>query len=112
MSRGGQDLALGDVCPGWQQQRGATRGALARAQGRLEPLLAQQAKALCQVSTPNLGPLPHPKKKKRHPQPGDNPPIPFQNSKPTPGPPNRTRVPPKNQPQHLIADQGVPVVYQ
>lgn len=62
MSRGGQDLALGDVCPGWQQQRGATRGALAQAQGRLEPLLAQQAKALCQVSTPNLGPLPPQKK--------------------------------------------------
>lgn len=111
MSRGGQDLALGDVCPGWQQQRGATRGALARAQGRLEPLLAQQAKALCQVSTPNL--LPPPKKKIiKHLKPRDNPPIPFQNSRPTPGPPNPTRVPPKNQPQHLIADQGVPVVYQ
>ncbi|NXC46468.1 CP21A hydroxylase, partial [Penelope pileata] len=48
VSRGGQDLALGDASPGWRRQRGATRGALARAQGRIEPLLELQARALCQ----------------------------------------------------------------
>uniref|UniRef100_A0A8C9FB32 Steroid 21-hydroxylase n=1 Tax=Pavo cristatus TaxID=9049 RepID=A0A8C9FB32_PAVCR len=48
VSRGGQDLALGDASPEWRQQRGATRGALARAVRHLEPLLELQGWALCQ----------------------------------------------------------------
>ncbi|XP_064360508.1 steroid 21-hydroxylase-like, partial [Dromaius novaehollandiae] len=48
VSRGGQDLALGDVSPGWRRQRRATRDALARAQRRLDAVLAQQAQALCE----------------------------------------------------------------
>ncbi|NWI93461.1 CP21A hydroxylase, partial [Pitta sordida] len=46
VSRGGQDLALGSPCPGWRQQRGAARGALARAGGRLGPLLWLQGQEL------------------------------------------------------------------
>lgn len=53
---GGQDLALGDASPEWRRQRGATRGALARAVRHLEPLLELQGWALCQVSTPTQGP--------------------------------------------------------
>ncbi|OXB74423.1 UNVERIFIED_CONTAM: hypothetical protein H355_002488 [Colinus virginianus] len=48
VSRGGQDLALGDVSPEWRRQRGATRGALSRAVRHLEPLLEQQGWLLCQ----------------------------------------------------------------
>ncbi|XP_068025880.1 steroid 21-hydroxylase isoform X2 [Melanerpes formicivorus] len=48
VSRGGRDLALGPPTPSWRRQRGAARGALARAGGRLRPLLKQQAEALCQ----------------------------------------------------------------
>ncbi|KAM6396237.1 steroid 21-hydroxylase [Rhynochetos jubatus] len=48
VSRGGRDLALGAASPGWRRQRGVTRGALARAGGRLRPLLRLQARALCQ----------------------------------------------------------------
>ncbi|XP_052525923.1 steroid 21-hydroxylase isoform X3 [Tympanuchus pallidicinctus] len=48
VSRGGQDLALGDASPEWRRQRGATRGALARAVRHLEPLLELQGWALCQ----------------------------------------------------------------
>ncbi|XP_062456858.1 steroid 21-hydroxylase, partial [Rhea pennata] len=48
VSRGGQDLALGDISPGWRRQRRATRDALARAQGHLDAILSQQAEALCQ----------------------------------------------------------------
>ncbi|XP_029862912.1 LOW QUALITY PROTEIN: steroid 21-hydroxylase [Aquila chrysaetos chrysaetos] len=47
VSRGGRDLALGAATPGWRRQRGVTRGALARAGGRLRPLLRRQAGALC-----------------------------------------------------------------
>ncbi|NXI45138.1 CP21A hydroxylase, partial [Galbula dea] len=48
VSRGGQDLALGTPSPGWRQQRGAARGALARAAGQLRPLLRRQAETLCE----------------------------------------------------------------
>ncbi|XP_005058028.1 PREDICTED: steroid 21-hydroxylase-like [Ficedula albicollis] len=48
VSRGGRDLALGGPCPGWRQQRGAVRGALARAGGRLGPLLWLQGQELCE----------------------------------------------------------------
>ncbi|NWW17674.1 CP21A hydroxylase, partial [Falcunculus frontatus] len=48
VSQGGQDLALGGPCPGWRQQRGAVRGALARAGGRLGPLLWLQGQELCE----------------------------------------------------------------
>ncbi|NXY22836.1 CP21A hydroxylase, partial [Atrichornis clamosus] len=48
VSRGGRDLALGGPCPGWRRQRGAARGALARAGGRLEPLLWLQGQELCE----------------------------------------------------------------
>ncbi|NXY11436.1 CP21A hydroxylase, partial [Pteruthius melanotis] len=48
VSQGGQDLALGGPCPGWQRQRGAVRGALARAGGRLGPLLWLQGRELCE----------------------------------------------------------------
>ncbi|OXB52984.1 hypothetical protein ASZ78_005919, partial [Callipepla squamata] len=48
VSRGGQDLALGDASPEWRRQREATRGALSRAVRRLEPLLEQQGWLLCQ----------------------------------------------------------------
>ncbi|XP_054145120.1 steroid 21-hydroxylase-like [Melozone crissalis] len=48
VSRGGRDLALGDPCPGWRLQRGAVRGALARAGGRLGPLLWLQGRELCE----------------------------------------------------------------
>ncbi|KAM6996367.1 steroid 21-hydroxylase-like [Passerculus sandwichensis] len=48
VSRGGRDLALGDPCPGWRRQRGAVRGALARAGGRLGPLLWLQGRELCE----------------------------------------------------------------
>ncbi|NWI61085.1 CP21A hydroxylase, partial [Calyptomena viridis] len=48
VSQGGQDLALGSPCPGWRQQRGAARGALARAGGRLGPLLWLQGRELCE----------------------------------------------------------------
>ncbi|KAM6100791.1 steroid 21-hydroxylase-like [Pterocles gutturalis] len=47
VSRGGWDLALGDPSPGWRLQRGLTRGALARAGGRLRPVLQRQGAALC-----------------------------------------------------------------
>ncbi|XP_072773817.1 uncharacterized protein [Taeniopygia guttata] len=45
---GGRDLALGGPCPGWRRQRGAVRGALARAGGRLGPLLWLQGQELCE----------------------------------------------------------------
>ncbi|NWX53545.1 CP21A hydroxylase, partial [Promerops cafer] len=48
VSRGGRDLALGGPCPGWRRQRGAVRGALARAGGRLGPLLWLQGRELCE----------------------------------------------------------------
>ncbi|NXR18265.1 CP21A hydroxylase, partial [Cinclus mexicanus] len=48
VSQGGQDLALGSPCPGWRQQRGAVRGALAQAGGRLGPLLWLQGRELCE----------------------------------------------------------------
>ncbi|NXE98425.1 CP21A hydroxylase, partial [Menura novaehollandiae] len=48
VSRGGRDLALGGPCPGWRRQRGAVRGALARAGGHLEPLLWLQGRELCE----------------------------------------------------------------
>ncbi|XP_077047852.1 steroid 21-hydroxylase isoform X2 [Agelaius phoeniceus] len=48
VSRGGRDLALGGPCPGWRRQRGAVRGALARAGGRLGPLLWLQGQNLCE----------------------------------------------------------------
>ncbi|XP_067169758.1 steroid 21-hydroxylase-like [Apteryx mantelli] len=48
VSRGGQDLALGDVSPGWRRQRRATRDALVRAQRCLDAILERQAQALCQ----------------------------------------------------------------
>ncbi|NXV01513.1 CP21A hydroxylase, partial [Cettia cetti] len=48
VSQGGQDLALGGPCPGWRQQRGAVRGALAQAGGRLGPLLWLQGRELCE----------------------------------------------------------------
>ncbi|NXC05266.1 CP21A hydroxylase, partial [Orthonyx spaldingii] len=48
VSRGGRDLALGGPCPGWRRQRGAARGALARAGGRLGPLLWLQGRELCE----------------------------------------------------------------
>ncbi|XP_066062441.1 steroid 21-hydroxylase isoform X3 [Chamaea fasciata] len=48
VSRGGRDLALGGPCPGWRRQRGAVRGALARAGGRLGPLLWLQGQKLCE----------------------------------------------------------------
>ncbi|XP_059342664.1 steroid 21-hydroxylase-like [Ammospiza nelsoni] len=48
VSRGGRDLALGDPCPGWRRQRGAVRGALARAGGCLGPLLWLQGQELCE----------------------------------------------------------------
>ncbi|XP_064587317.1 steroid 21-hydroxylase isoform X4 [Zonotrichia leucophrys gambelii] len=48
VSQGGRDLALGDPCPGWRRQRGAVRGALARAGGRLGPLLWLQGQELCE----------------------------------------------------------------
>ncbi|NXU15195.1 CP21A hydroxylase, partial [Pardalotus punctatus] len=48
VSRGGRDLALGGPCPSWRQQRGAARGALARAGGRLGPLLSLQGRELCE----------------------------------------------------------------
>uniref|UniRef100_A0A8D2PD26 Steroid 21-hydroxylase n=1 Tax=Zosterops lateralis melanops TaxID=1220523 RepID=A0A8D2PD26_ZOSLA len=48
VSRGGRDLALGGPCPGWRRQRGAVRGALARAGGRLGPLLWLQGQELCE----------------------------------------------------------------
>ncbi|NXA16547.1 CP21A hydroxylase, partial [Sapayoa aenigma] len=48
VSRGGQDLALGSPCPGWRQQRGAARRALARAGGRLGTLLWLQGQELCE----------------------------------------------------------------
>ncbi|NXR74033.1 CP21A hydroxylase, partial [Pycnonotus jocosus] len=48
VSRGGRDLALGGPCPGWRRQRGAVRGALARAGGRLGPLLWLQGFKLCE----------------------------------------------------------------
>ncbi|NWR04668.1 CP21A hydroxylase, partial [Paradoxornis webbianus] len=48
VSQGGQDLALGGPCPGWWRQRGAVRGALARAGGRLGPLLWLQGQKLCE----------------------------------------------------------------
>ncbi|XP_074710308.1 steroid 21-hydroxylase-like [Strix uralensis] len=47
VSRGGRDLALGTECPGWRRQRAVTRGALARAGGRLRHLLQRQGGALC-----------------------------------------------------------------
>ncbi|XP_038016415.1 steroid 21-hydroxylase-like isoform X2 [Motacilla alba alba] len=52
VSRGGRDLALGGPCPGWRRQRGAVRGALARAGGRLGPLLWLQGRELCEVPPP------------------------------------------------------------
>ncbi|NWY71810.1 CP21A hydroxylase, partial [Erithacus rubecula] len=48
VSQGGRDLALGAPCPGWRRQRGAVRGALARAGGRLGPLLWLQGQELCE----------------------------------------------------------------
>ncbi|XP_027591026.1 steroid 21-hydroxylase-like isoform X2 [Pipra filicauda] len=48
VSHGGQDLALGGPCPGWRQQRGAARGALARAGTQLGPLLWLQGQELCE----------------------------------------------------------------
>ncbi|NWI48359.1 CP21A hydroxylase, partial [Picathartes gymnocephalus] len=48
VSRGGRDLALGGPCPGWRRQRRAVRGALARAGGRLGPLLWLQGQELCE----------------------------------------------------------------
>ncbi|XP_072213980.1 steroid 21-hydroxylase isoform X4 [Excalfactoria chinensis] len=48
VSRDGQDLALGDASPEWRRQRGAIRGALARAVKHLEPILELQGSALCQ----------------------------------------------------------------
>ncbi|XP_015504445.1 steroid 21-hydroxylase-like isoform X4 [Parus major] len=48
VSRGGRDLALGGPCPGWRRQRGAVRGALAQAGGRLGPLLWLQGQKLCE----------------------------------------------------------------
>ncbi|NWV32368.1 CP21A hydroxylase, partial [Grantiella picta] len=48
VSQGGRDLALGGPCPGWRRQRGAARGALARAGGRLGPLLWLQGQELCE----------------------------------------------------------------
>ncbi|NWT60858.1 CP21A hydroxylase, partial [Erythrocercus mccallii] len=48
VSQGGQDLALGAPCPAWRQQRGAVRVALARAGGRLGPLLWLQGRELCE----------------------------------------------------------------
>ncbi|NXO29471.1 CP21A hydroxylase, partial [Cisticola juncidis] len=48
VSRGGRDLALGAPCPGWRRQRGAVRGALAQAGGRLGPLLWLQGRELCE----------------------------------------------------------------
>ncbi|NXQ05386.1 CP21A hydroxylase, partial [Vidua macroura] len=48
VSQGGRDLALGGPCPGWRRQRGAVRGALARAGGRLGPLLWLQGQELCE----------------------------------------------------------------
>ncbi|XP_066193307.1 steroid 21-hydroxylase-like [Sylvia atricapilla] len=48
VSREGRDLALGGPCPGWRRQRGAVRGALARAGGRLGPLLWLQGQKLCE----------------------------------------------------------------
>ncbi|NWS14870.1 CP21A hydroxylase, partial [Pachyramphus minor] len=48
VSQGGQDLALGGPCPGWRQQRGAARGALARAGAQLGPLLWLQGRELCE----------------------------------------------------------------
>ncbi|XP_058715529.1 steroid 21-hydroxylase-like isoform X3 [Poecile atricapillus] len=48
VSRGGRDLALGGPCPGWRRQRGAVRGALAQAGGRLGPLLWLQGQELCE----------------------------------------------------------------
>ncbi|XP_051499746.1 LOW QUALITY PROTEIN: steroid 21-hydroxylase [Apus apus] len=48
VSRGGRDLALGPPSPGWRRQRGAVRGALARAGGRLRGVLGRQAGELCQ----------------------------------------------------------------
>uniref|UniRef100_A0A8C0UWB1 Steroid 21-hydroxylase n=1 Tax=Cyanistes caeruleus TaxID=156563 RepID=A0A8C0UWB1_CYACU len=52
VSRGGRDLALGGPCPGWRRQRGAVRGALAQAGGRLGPLLWLQGQKLCEVPPP------------------------------------------------------------
>ncbi|XP_058715528.1 steroid 21-hydroxylase-like isoform X2 [Poecile atricapillus] len=52
VSRGGRDLALGGPCPGWRRQRGAVRGALAQAGGRLGPLLWLQGQELCEVPPP------------------------------------------------------------
>ncbi|NXO04586.1 CP21A hydroxylase, partial [Rhinopomastus cyanomelas] len=46
VSRGGRDLALGAPTPGWRRQRAATRGALARAGGRLRTILRLQAERL------------------------------------------------------------------
>ncbi|NXW77932.1 CP21A hydroxylase, partial [Hirundo rustica] len=48
VSGGGRDLALGGPCPGWRRQRGAVRGALARAGGHLGPLLWLQGQELCE----------------------------------------------------------------
>ncbi|NWH84172.1 CP21A hydroxylase, partial [Aegithalos caudatus] len=48
VSQGGRDLALGGPCPGWRRQRRAVRGALARAGGRLGPLLWLQGRELCE----------------------------------------------------------------
>ncbi|NXD45832.1 CP21A hydroxylase, partial [Copsychus sechellarum] len=48
VSQGGRDLALGGPCPGWRRQRGAVRGALARAGGRFGPLLWLQGQELCE----------------------------------------------------------------
>ncbi|XP_039420312.1 steroid 21-hydroxylase-like isoform X3 [Corvus cornix cornix] len=52
VSQRGRDLALGGPCPGWRRQRGAVRGALARAGGRLGPLLWLQGRELCEVPPP------------------------------------------------------------
>ncbi|NXU40435.1 CP21A hydroxylase, partial [Drymodes brunneopygia] len=48
VSQGGRDLALGGPCPGWRRQRGAVRGALARAGACLGPLLWLQGQELCE----------------------------------------------------------------
>ncbi|XP_061220299.1 steroid 21-hydroxylase-like [Neopsephotus bourkii] len=46
VSRGGRDLALGAPTPAWRLQRGATRGALARAGPRLEAELRKRGRGL------------------------------------------------------------------
>ncbi|KAM8986351.1 LOW QUALITY PROTEIN: steroid 21-hydroxylase-like [Ara ararauna] len=50
VSRGGRDLALGAPTPGWRLQRGATRGALARAGPRLGAELRKRGRGLREVS--------------------------------------------------------------